>query len=259
MTLAFFTRDLMLLEPDCPVALINTSDCQVLRQQTGHVPSGGWSRWRCRSCSSPRRGTSTDTEWAGQQQGSVCCNVSVSASAEPSERNRSPKSPGEMIRMTLMCKILCYQVTAGSAKKEIAKTEKHEATILPIHVLGTVSPYPIVVTVIWTEWLRAPSLSWYHCVLPLPTTERRRSCWSSSCQWGRPHPSHWGTRSSWRRSGPGTRCRESWWAPEIALSVIVMMWHGPVCEYKPRSRGVSRCLPAGQHEASGESYRQKCF
>ena len=38
--------------------------------------------------------------------------------------------------------------TAGSAKNEMAKTEKHEATIFPIQVLGTVSPYPIVVTVI---------------------------------------------------------------------------------------------------------------
>ena len=38
--------------------------------------------------------------------------------------------------------------TAGRAKKEIAKTEKQEATIFPIHVFGTVSPYPMVVTVI---------------------------------------------------------------------------------------------------------------
>lgn len=40
-------------------------------------------------------------------------------------------------------------LTAGRAKKEIAKTEKQEATILPIHVFGTASPYPMVVTVIW--------------------------------------------------------------------------------------------------------------
>jgi hypothetical protein len=34
-----------------------------------------------------------------------------------------------------------YQnLTAGRAKKEMAKTEKNEATILPIQVLGTVSP-----------------------------------------------------------------------------------------------------------------------
>ena len=39
--------------------------------------------------------------------------------------------------------------TAGRAKKEMAKTEKQEATILPTQVLGTVSPYPIVVTVIY--------------------------------------------------------------------------------------------------------------
>ena len=44
--------------------------------------------------------------------------------------------------------------TAGSAKKEIANTEKQDATIFPIHVLGTVSPYPMVVTVICTiTWL----------------------------------------------------------------------------------------------------------
>lgn len=41
-----------------------------------------------------------------------------------------------------------YLLTAGSAKNEIAKTEKQDATIFPNHVLGTVSPYPIVVTVI---------------------------------------------------------------------------------------------------------------
>jgi len=40
-------------------------------------------------------------------------------------------------------------LTAGSAKNDMAKTEKHDATILPIHVRGTVSPYPIVVTVIY--------------------------------------------------------------------------------------------------------------
>ena len=31
----------------------------------------------------------------------------------------------------------------------MAKTEKQDATIFPSHVLGTVSPYPIVVTVIY--------------------------------------------------------------------------------------------------------------
>ena len=40
---------------------------------------------------------------------------------------------------------------AGSAKNEIAKTEKHEATIFPDQVLGTASPYPIVVTVICNQ------------------------------------------------------------------------------------------------------------
>jgi len=42
-------------------------------------------------------------------------------------------------------------LTAGSAKNDMAKTEKHDATILPIHVRGTVSPYPIVVTVIYKQ------------------------------------------------------------------------------------------------------------
>jgi len=42
--------------------------------------------------------------------------------------------------------------TAGRAKNDMAKTEKHDATILPIHVRGTVSPYPIVVTVICTQF-----------------------------------------------------------------------------------------------------------
>ena len=31
-------------------------------------------------------------------------------------------------------------LTAGSAKKDMANTEKQEATILPIQVCGTVSP-----------------------------------------------------------------------------------------------------------------------
>jgi len=31
-------------------------------------------------------------------------------------------------------------LTAGSAKKDMANTLKHEATIFPIHVCGTVSP-----------------------------------------------------------------------------------------------------------------------
>ena len=58
----------------------------------------------------------------------------------------------------LKCFCLCFcctfnanpepRIPAGSAKKEIAKTEKHEATIFPDQVLGTASPYPIVVTVI---------------------------------------------------------------------------------------------------------------
>ena len=32
------------------------------------------------------------------------------------------------------------QLTAGKAKNDMAKTAKQEATILPIHVCGTLSP-----------------------------------------------------------------------------------------------------------------------
>jgi len=39
-------------------------------------------------------------------------------------------------------------LTAGRAKKEIAKIEKQDAIIRPIQVCGTTSPYPIVVIVI---------------------------------------------------------------------------------------------------------------
>lgn len=39
-------------------------------------------------------------------------------------------------------------LTAGRAKKEIPKRAQNEATNLPAHVLGTVSPYPTVHNVI---------------------------------------------------------------------------------------------------------------
>ena len=42
-----------------------------------------------------------------------------------------------MVKWTLL--IIKFQ-TAGRAKKEMAKTEKQEATIFPVQVLGTVSP-----------------------------------------------------------------------------------------------------------------------
>lgn len=35
---------------------------------------------------------------------------------------------------------VAFELTAGSAKNEIANTLKQDATILPIHVWGTVSP-----------------------------------------------------------------------------------------------------------------------
>ena len=41
----------------------------------------------------------------------------------------------------------------------MAKTEKQEATILPTQVLGTVSPYPIVVTVIFKRKVKQTKLS----------------------------------------------------------------------------------------------------
>lgn len=59
-------------------------------------------------------------------------------------------------RLKCFCRCFCWtfkanpdpRIPAGRAKKDMAKTEKQEATILPIQVWGTVSPYPIVVTVI---------------------------------------------------------------------------------------------------------------
>ena len=46
--------------------------------------------------------------------------------------------------------VIYFQIlTAGRAKNDIANTEKQEATIFPVQVRGTVSPYPMVVTVIW--------------------------------------------------------------------------------------------------------------
>ena len=38
-------------------------------------------------------------------------------------------------------------LTEGRAKKEMENIEKHEAMIFPSHVMGTLSPYPIVVNV----------------------------------------------------------------------------------------------------------------
>ena len=81
----------------------------------------------------------------------VCCNASVSVSAEPSEQILIPEYPAT--HNTFVCAIypsfnFAKHFTAGRAKNEMANTEKHEATILPVQVLGTVSPYPIVVTVI---------------------------------------------------------------------------------------------------------------
>ena len=70
------------------------------------------------------------------------------------ERPSSPRKI-QRLKMGLLKRWSCYMkegvlerriLTAGSAKKEIANTEKQEATILPIHVCGTMSPYPIVVT-----------------------------------------------------------------------------------------------------------------
>ena len=40
-----------------------------------------------------------------------------------------------------------FVLTEGRAKKEMANIEKHDAITLPNHVWGTLSPYPIVVTV----------------------------------------------------------------------------------------------------------------
>jgi hypothetical protein len=89
-------------------------------------------------------GTSTSSGSAEQLLVSAGLSVSGAVFVEPSEQKLTTEYPGiqnESLKM--------YQnLTAGRAKKEMAKTEKQEATILPIQVLGTVSPYPIVVTVI---------------------------------------------------------------------------------------------------------------
>lgn len=47
-----------------------------------------------------------------------------------------------------------YLLTAGRAKKEMANTEKQDAMVFPIHVCGTLSPYPIVVTVTFEKNMR---------------------------------------------------------------------------------------------------------
>ena len=140
-----------------------------------------------------------------------------------------------------------FLCTAGKAKNEMAKTEKQEATILPIHVLGTVSPYPMVVTVIWRResMLEVSVLtSVQPPVSPRPTTEHQRSCRSLSDPPGPPRPSHWGTWSNWRRGGRGTQCR-AWWS-------------APVCGGKPRSPAVSRFLLVCQCATSAGSAGTWC-
>lgn len=46
-----------------------------------------------------------------------------------------------------LVQLFLFPLTAGRAKKEMANTEKHDAMVFPIQVCGTLSPYPIVVTV----------------------------------------------------------------------------------------------------------------
>lgn len=91
---------------------------------------------------------------------SATCSISkfidLSALVQSTLCQRSLKQKSSYL---LKCFCLCFcwtlsanpepRIPAGSAKKEMAKTLKQEATILPIHVCGTASPYPIVVTVIW--------------------------------------------------------------------------------------------------------------
>ena len=66
------------------------------------------------------------------------------------------------------------ELTAGRAKNDMAKTEKHEATIFPIHVCGTVSPYPIVVTV--EPYRRARSSHVCGTVSPYPIVVTVKQC-----------------------------------------------------------------------------------
>ena len=101
-------------------------------------PLNKFSRLHCRGLSCPRRSSATGTGSVALPPEFGDCNVFVSVSVELSEQIRIPKFPwGSNAKWSLL--IIQIQ-TAGRAKNEIANTEKHEATILPVQVLGTVSP-----------------------------------------------------------------------------------------------------------------------
>lgn len=54
---------------------------------------------------------------------------------------------GQLGLIAARTRLVHFLLTAGRAKKEMANTEKQDAMVFPIHVCGTLSPYPIVVTV----------------------------------------------------------------------------------------------------------------
>lgn len=64
------------------------------------------------------------------------------------EMGRQPFAPPRKKKpKAAHAQLIRFPLTAGRAKKEMANTEKQEAMVFPIHVCGTKSPYPMVVTV----------------------------------------------------------------------------------------------------------------
>lgn len=58
---------------------------------------------------------------------------------------------GQLGLIAARARLVHFLLTAGRAKKEMANTEKQDAIVFPIHVCGTLSPYPIVVTVTFVK------------------------------------------------------------------------------------------------------------
>lgn len=64
--------------------------------------------------------------------------------------------PGrELPRRCAHVRLLCWRetLTAGRAKKEIPSRAKPAESSLPVQVCGVLSPYPMVVRVIWNAWV----------------------------------------------------------------------------------------------------------
>lgn len=125
--------------------------------------------------SSPPHDTSTDTESTWQQQESVDWSASVAASVELSTRIRIPEFQPEGRRS--------WWRRWRSTKRQFVPSMSAERRL----------------RIRWLSW-------WWR-----PTRARRRNLWTLD---GRPHRHDLfqrGRRSSWRRWGRGSRCREWWW------------------------------------------------